>query len=176
MNIVYFDLETQRGAEEVGGWSRKARMGFSFGVTYSTADQTFRGYEEEDVPELISVLRSADRVVGYNLLGFDYPVLSAYTDVSLSALPTLDLMDSVRSILGFRLKLDNLASATLKTGKAGDGLQALQWYREGNFASIALYCKEDVRITRDLHLFGSQNGFIFYTDRANRPVRVAVRW
>ncbi|MBI3805025.1 MAG: ribonuclease H-like domain-containing protein [Nitrospirae bacterium] len=176
MNVVYFDLETQRSAEEVGGWDRKERMGFSFGVTYSTKDQAFRGYEEEDIPELIGVLGDADRIVGYNLLGFDYAVLSAYTDVNLSALPTLDLLVSLRTALGFRPKLDNLASATLNSGKSADGLQAIRWYREGNFANIALYCKEDVRITRDLHLFGFENGFIYYTDRSNQSLRVKVNW
>ncbi|MGH8046037.1 MAG: ribonuclease H-like domain-containing protein, partial [Chthoniobacterales bacterium] len=36
-NIVYFDLETQRTANDVGGWANKDRMGMSIGVTYSTA-------------------------------------------------------------------------------------------------------------------------------------------
>ena len=36
-NIVYFDLETQRSAQEVGGWDRIRDMGLSIGVTYSTA-------------------------------------------------------------------------------------------------------------------------------------------
>ncbi|NKE71119.1 helicase [Nitrospiraceae bacterium HYJII51-Mn-bac16s-1-B09] len=176
MNIVYFDLETKKSAEEVGGWENKHRMGFSFGVTYSTRDDRFRGYEEEDIPALISELRSADRIVGYNILGFDYSVLSPYTDVNLSALPTLDLMTYLHPILGFRPKLDSLAAATLKAGKTADGLKAIRWYREGNFASIALYCKEDVRITRDLHLYGCRNGFIYYTNRSNQAARVSVVW
>ena len=176
MDIVYFDLETQKSAEEVGGWENKHRMGFSFGVTYSTREARFRGYEEEDIPALISELRAADRVVGYNILGFDYSVLSAYTDVDLSSLPTLDLMTYLHPILGFRPKLDSLAAATLQSGKTADGLKAIRWFREGNFASIALYCKEDVRITRDLHLFGCRNGFIYYTNRMNQSARVNVAW
>ena len=35
-NIVYFDLETQKSAEEVGGWGNISKMGMSVGVTYST--------------------------------------------------------------------------------------------------------------------------------------------
>ena len=38
MDIVYFDLETQRTANDVGGWDRKHEMGMSLGVTYSTRD------------------------------------------------------------------------------------------------------------------------------------------
>jgi len=36
-NIVYFDLETQKSAEEVGGWGNISKMGMSVGVTFSTA-------------------------------------------------------------------------------------------------------------------------------------------
>ena len=35
-NIVYFDLETQKSADEVGGWGNISKMGMSVGVTYST--------------------------------------------------------------------------------------------------------------------------------------------
>ncbi len=176
MNIVYFDLETQKSAEEVGGWGNKHLMKVSFGVTYSSRDDIFRGYEEGDICALLSELSSADRVVGYNIVGFDYPVLSGYTDFDFSLIPTLDLMASLYATLGFRLKLDALAMATLQSGKSGDGLQAVRWFREGNLAKIALYCQEDVRITRDLHLFGCKNGFVSYTDKAQRLVQVKVDW
>jgi len=154
MNIVYFDLETQRSAKEVGGWANKRMMRVSFGVTYSTKEGTFKGFEENDIPALISELLLADLVIGYNIIGFDYPVLSAYTDHDFSKLPTLDLMSNLKARMNTRLKLDNLAQSTLGTGKSAHGLMALQWFNEGAFAKIALYCKEDVRITRDLHLFG----------------------
>ena len=36
-NIVYFDLETQKSADEVGGWNNIRDMRMSIGVTYSTA-------------------------------------------------------------------------------------------------------------------------------------------
>ncbi|MFQ5597501.1 MAG: ribonuclease H-like domain-containing protein [Nitrospiria bacterium] len=176
MNIVYFDLETQKSAEEVGGWANKKKMRVSFGVSFSTEADCFRGYEEEDIPELISTLTKAELVIGYNIIGFDYPVLSAYSDLDFAKLPTLDLMTDLRSALGFRPKLDNLAMATLKSGKSAEGLQAIQWFREGAFAKIALYCKEDVRITRDLHRFGCAHRFVYYTDKWHRPQKAPVNW
>ena len=36
-NIVYFDLETQKSADEVGGWNNIRDMRMSVGVTFSTA-------------------------------------------------------------------------------------------------------------------------------------------
>lgn len=176
MNTVYFDLETQKSAEEVGGWGNKRLMRVSFGVSYSTKENRFKGYEEGDISSLITELRLADLVIGYNIIGFDYPVLSAYTDLEFAKLPTLDLMADLRTRLGFRLKLDNLAMATLNSGKSAQGLMAIKWFQEGEFAKIALYCKEDVRITRDLHLFGCKNKFVYYTDKKHRSIKTAVDW
>ncbi|MFQ5543273.1 MAG: helicase [Nitrospiria bacterium] len=176
MNVVYFDLETKKSAAEVGGWGNKRKMGVSFGVTYSTKEQRFQGFEEEDMPLLINTLKAADLVVGYNIIGFDYPVLTAYSDFDFSTLPTCDLMVDLQSIIGFRPKLDNIALATVKIGKSADGLMALRWFQEGEFAKIALYCKEDVRVTRDVHIFGCQNKFVYYTDKAKQRLKARVNW
>ena len=78
-NTVYFDLETRRSATQVGGWEHTERMGMSVGVTFSTADNTYRIFREEEAEKLIEQLRTADLVVGYNHVGFDYGVLQAYT-------------------------------------------------------------------------------------------------
>ena len=48
-NIVYFDLETQRSAHEVGGWNHIDRMGMSVGVTYSTDRSSYTIYGEPQV-------------------------------------------------------------------------------------------------------------------------------
>jgi DEAD/DEAH box helicase domain-containing protein len=175
-NIVYFDLETQKSAEEVGGWENKRLMRFAFGVTYGTREGAFRGFEEEDVPALIRQLQEADRIIGFNLLNFDYAVLSAYTDVDFTALPTLDLLAYLRPLLGFRPKLEGLASATLGAGKSADGLASLRWFKEGEFAKIALYCREDVRITRDLHLFGREHRKVYYFDKQGIKKELTVDW
>ena len=62
-NIVYFDLETQKSAEEVGGWTNVSKMGMSVGVTYSTARGGYCIYGERQVNELITELQRADLIV-----------------------------------------------------------------------------------------------------------------
>ena len=42
LDVVYFDLETQRTANDAGGWDRKRDMGMSVGVTYSTKLGAYR--------------------------------------------------------------------------------------------------------------------------------------
>ena len=175
-NIVYFDLETQKSAEEVGGWTNKKQMRLSIGVTYSTRSQTFKPYEEDDVPDLLHELSNADLVVGFNIVQFDYPVLSGYTDLDFSKIPTFDLLADLHAILGFRVGLNSLAQATLKTEKSADGLIALKWFKEGELGKIALYCKQDVAVTRDLHQFGCREKFVYYLDRNQKPIKVSVKW
>ena len=53
-NIVYFDLETQKSADEVGGWNHISKMGMSLGVTYSTARGDYTVYGEKQENELIT--------------------------------------------------------------------------------------------------------------------------
>ena len=56
-NIVYFDLETQKSAEEVGGWGKISAMRMSVGVTYSAARGEYRIYGEKQVDDLLKELQ-----------------------------------------------------------------------------------------------------------------------
>ncbi|MFM8716881.1 MAG: hypothetical protein ACKOF3_08890 [Spartobacteria bacterium] len=83
MDIVYFDLETQRTANDVGGWDKKHEMGMSLGVTYSSRDNCYEIFSEDRAEQLIKRLQRADLVVGFNHVRFDYDVLMAYTILDL---------------------------------------------------------------------------------------------
>lgn len=183
-NIVYFDLETQRSFGDVGGFSNKAKMGVSVGVTYSTARGTYEIYGENEMEKLGEELVRADLVVGWNHMQFDYPVLQPYVFHTLSEQTlNLDMMLELETIVGFRLKLDSVASASLGTGKTADGLDALRWWQEhkknGDFAplrKIAEYCAYDVKVTKCVHEYGAQHGHVKYKDRNGREQQLAVNW
>ena len=177
MDIVYFDLETQRTANDVGGWDKKHQMGMSVGVTYSTADDTYEIFSEKRAGDLVARLRKADLVVGYNIVSFDYEVLMAYTILDLPHyLPTLDLLHHVEKATGHRLKLDDLAHGTLGVGKIAEGLDAIRWWREGKVMEIAEYCCFDVKVTRLVHEHGTRHGELFYSDRFGRKQRMEINW
>src|SRR2546423_5406914 len=147
-NILYFDLETQKSAEEVGGWDKIGNMGMSVGVVYSTATDSYTIYSEQQVDQLIKDLQRADLIVGFNHLRFDFEVLHGYTALDLRQLPTLDLLLDLADTLQHRLSLDAIASATFGLAKTAEGLQAIQWYREGRLVDIAPYCCYDVKLTK----------------------------
>ncbi len=177
MNIVYFDLETQRTANDVGGWDRKRDMGMSVGVTYSTASGEYQIFGEARVNDLVGQLMKADLVVGYNVVNFDYEVLMGYTVLDLPHyLPTLDMLVDIEGKIGMKPKLDNLAQSTLGVGKTADGIDAIRWWRERRFMEIAEYCCYDVKVTKLVHEYGRQHRELFYTDKFSRKQRFEVAW
>ena len=175
-NIVYFDLETQKSAEEVGGWNHISNMQMSVGVTFSTARDEYRIFGEKQVGDLLADLQRADLVVGFNVLRFDYEVLHGYTTFDLRQLPTLDMMVELQNTLNHRLSLDSIATATFGVEKTAEGLQAIEWYKQGKLLDIAEYCCYDVKITRLVHEYGVQHRQLHYHNRFGKKMTVPVKW
>jgi DEAD/DEAH box helicase domain-containing protein len=175
-NVVYFDLETQKSADEVGGWNNIRDMRMSVGVTYSTARGEYKIYPERQVNDLINELMRADLVVGFNNLRFDYEVLHGYTVFDLRQVPTLDMLLELQKSINHRLSLDSIATTTLGVEKTAEGLQAIEWYRQGRLMEIAEYCCYDVKITKMVHEFGNSQKQLFYKNRFGAKLKVPVSW
>ena len=174
--LAVFDLETQRSAQEVGGWHRADLMKVSCAVLYDSAEQVYHEYLEKDMPRFIEHLKQYDCVVGFNIRRFDYKVLSGYSDFDFGKLPTLDLLEEIHKQLGYRLSLDHLAKITLGSKKSADGLQALRWWKQGKIREIIDYCRQDVRITWEIYCFGNEKGYLLFQNKAGNTVRVPVSW
>ena len=176
-DIVYFDLETQRTANDVGGWDKKRDMGMSLGVTYSTRLGEYQIFSEKRVDDLVQQLLRADLVVGFNVINFDYEVLMGYTVLDLPhQCRTLDMLVDIEAKLGHRLGLDAVASASLGVGKTGDGLDAIRWWREGKLLDIAEYCCFDVKCTKLVHEYGAHHKQLHYNNRFGKKLTVPVNW
>ena len=177
MNLVFFDLESQNLFQDVGGYEHIEKLKVACAITWSTKSQDFSVYWEKDIPALIEELRSATKIIGFNLRGFDYQVLQPYApETRFASFPTLDLMLDLQKILGFRISLDSIASATLGTNKTAEGVQSVEWFRNGELDKVAEYCKADVDITRRVYEFGRDNGHIFYKSKLGSKLKVDVKW
>jgi DEAD/DEAH box helicase domain-containing protein len=175
--IVFLDLETQKSAQEVGGWRNIHLMRVSVVVIFDSLEKRFLAFRENQIAELLAHLEKADLVVGFNIKRFDYTVLAAYTGKNIQALPTFDMLEDIHHRLGFRLGLDHLASETLKRRKSGDGLQALEWFRQGEVEKLIDYCRMDVELTRDLFMYGVDKGHLIYrTRQEDRRVTLRLDW
>jgi len=174
--ILFLDIETQRSAEEVGGWHNKHLMRVAAVVVYDSKDDAYEVFLEDRVHDLIEKMKSADLIVGFNIADFDYSVLRGYSSFRFGDLKTFDILQEISQQLGYRLSLNHLAHKTLNTVKSADGLQSLQWFKEGKIDEVVAYCKKDVEITKDLFLFGLANGYLLFETKTGQLVRLPVAW
>ena len=178
MPEIYLDTETQHLADEVpGGWDNIRAFGLSVAVTWDASNE-FREWYEPDAGRLIGELRAFDRIVTFNGLRFDLEVLAAYGDVSELRGKSLDLLQDLKRRLGFRVKLESLAQATLGKGKTGSGLDAVQWWRSGDPAlrqRVVEYCRQDVEILREIVTHGRREGFVKIPSQG-KALTVFVAW
>lgn len=76
-----------------------------------------------------------------------------------------------------------MAAASIGSSKTAVGTQALKWWADyvktGNvelLMDIARYCCFDVKVTRDVHWYGAEHGFIRYDDKKGGTVELPVDW
>lgn len=176
---IYFgvlDLETRRSAADVGGWGNASRMGVSCVVVYDSKKDDYIEYLGDEIQQLTEDLKKYDLIIGFNILRFDYAVLKGSCPFDYHSLPTLDMLTEVHKKLGYRLSLDHLGQNTLGIKKSADGLLALKWWKEGKIREIIDYCRQDVKMTRDLYLYGHKNKHLLFQNKAKMKVRIPVDW
>ncbi len=174
---IVLDIET-KSAPRTWDDSERRSLGVSVAGVWSSTDDRFRAFREEEIVSgLAPLLRSADCVIGFIITKFDLPVLQRYFDFDVRVLPVLDIFDDVTQKLGHRVSLAALAKATLNGEKSGHGLDAVRWYQEGNWERLESYCLQDVRLTRDLYVYGREHGHLFFESFVDgKVVSVPVSW
>lgn len=161
MKEIVFDIETQNTFADVNNDFKKLKISVISIYRYET--DTYESFEEHELTKLWPIIEKADRLIGYNSEHFDIPVLNNYYLGNLSTFPQLDLLKEIKETLGFRLKLSDVAEATLDNiNKSAEGLQAIRWWKEGKLDEIKKYCEQDVRVTKELYDFGRTNKQLFY--------------
>jgi len=174
---VFLDAETKKTFDEVGGYLPQ-ELGVSFvGICIRdgfTGEGEFKGFFENDLPDLWSILETADVIVGYNIIGFDVETLRPYYAGNPDAWNVLDLLDRFKKATGHRVKLDSIATETLGKGKSGDGLKAIEYYHNRQFRELAKYCLDDVAITRDIYDYGLRHGKLKYINKWNRIIETDI--
>lgn len=170
---VVLDIETQNTFQDVGSYNA-ALLKISLIGCYFYETDTFETFLEEDLVKLWPRLERSDRIIGYNLFGFDYPCMQTYYTGDLMKLPTIDLLKEIEKRIGHRVKLDDVAHATLGVGKSGHGLMAVEYWRKGEIDKLAEYCLQDVRVTRDVYEHALSNHNVCYFDRMGQKQSVPM--
>lgn len=179
MKLIVFDVETKKAFDEVGGYYPE-KLGVSVsGVFYRdslSGEEWLKGFREEEFPEMFRVFERADRIVGFNSIGFDMPALSPYYVGDLLALPNLDIMLEIQKQVEHRVALDAVAKETLGIQKSGHGLDAIRYYHDGDWDALTKYCLRDVEVTRDLYDYGCRHKTLMFKNKWNRVVEVPVEF
>ncbi|MCC7440952.1 MAG: ribonuclease H-like domain-containing protein, partial [Bdellovibrionales bacterium] len=176
-HYLVVDIETQNLVQDVGGWDHVDKLKISVACAYDSKDGQYKSYLEHQIPELIE-LCSQRLVVGYNIRGFDLLVLKAY-GLDPAGLDVFDIMYDLETLTRQRfLKLEYVARGSLGTGKSADGLQAVEWWKQGEVQKIIEYCLQDVKVTQDVFQYGRQNGFVKIqrSEDAAKATSVPVSW
>src|SRR3989338_5239354 len=170
---IVLDLETQKAFDEVTG-RNPAELKVSVVGVYFYATDLYQTFEEGDIGALEQKPSESGRVVGFNIRRFDFQVLQPYLKrIDLGKLPAFDLLEEVERLLGHRLSLQSIATATLNEGKSGSGLDAIRFFRNGEMEKLKKYCLDDVRLTKEIYEFGKKNGFLQYLSK-DRSARLTV--
>jgi DEAD/DEAH box helicase domain-containing protein len=174
---VVFDLETKLAAQDVGGWDHVDKLGLALAVVYHVRERRYETFFEADATRLIETLKRAELVVGFNHIGFDYTVLRGYGAANLAAeTKNLDMLLDVKRRLNHRLSLNAIAEASLGAKKSADGLQSLEWVRQGRLDLVEEYCRRDVEITHKVWRYGAEHGQLLYKSRDGAVLKVPVDW
>jgi len=172
---IVFDIETQNTFQEVGGYDTKKLLISVIGCYFYETD-TYEAFEEHELPALWKRFEQADRLIGYNSKHFDLPIMNCYYSGDFLAFSNLDLLEEIQRAIGFRLKLDDVAAATVGARKSGHGLQAVEWWKQGEIQKIKDYCLQDVKITKDVYEYGLKYHALAYEDRLGGRKAIPVNF
>lgn len=171
---VIFDTETKKFFDEIESFD-PSKLGVSITSVYSrTLDESLNEIEgkmdsfwEKDFEVMFKLFERADRIIGFNSIGFDVPALSPYLPSHWPKLKHFDVLAEIRSVIGKRVSLDSIAKATLASTKNDSGENAIKYWNEGTAESLAKlkkYCEMDVEITAKVYDFVIKNKYLKYKD------------
>ena len=189
---VIFDVETQKLFEEIEDRDPGKLLISVVSAYRRKIDKDYREIEGEmksfwipearlfpTLDEMWEWFEGADRIIGFNTLGFDIAAVEPYYEKSFAELSHFDILEEIRKNFGRRISLDAVAKETigLDQSKIASGLDAVAWWKmrtKESLENLKKYCEEDVRVTRDVYDYGLREGKLKFKDRWNEPREVGV--
>lgn len=184
---VIYDVETKKLFEEIST-NDPADLGISVVSVYRReldgrgreTSGEMKSFWTDEVKEIFGEkevyfeqmwpwFEEADRIIGYNSLGFDNLAMNRiYPQGDFTKLKHFDVLEEIRKVFGHRVKLDSVAKETIGAGKSADGLDAVKWWKSRDLESLKSlkkYCEMDVEVTTKVYDFAKKNGRLMFKDR-----------
>lgn len=200
MDHIVVDVEIQNTIEETpGGWNATDKLGVAVACVWEYNGGRMRVYGPDDVASLRARLFQADRISGFNIFNFDFPLIWGLSkEVWLGEMPTNetrfllrpktdDMLRRVWQSLGLNpdkfvpgthggYALKDIAPATIGADKIGFGGDAPHWFKAGQIHRVANYCADDVAIERDLTDFADRYGYVLVERRGELQKVLIPKW
>lgn len=178
-NEVFFDIETKRFFDPAHA-TKPQDLGVSIVSVYTRVLNenleeemgSMQSFWENELSNLWPLFEQADRIVGFNSMRFDIPVLRPYTDIPIHKYPHFDILDEIKKVFGKRIKLNSIAESTLGKRKIDAGERAIEYFEKGDEESLQKlqkYCEADVLIIKDIYDFALKHGELKFKDHWNTP-------
>jgi len=172
MYEIFFDIEVKHWFDE-GGITELSELGVSIVCMYVRPEKKMYSFFEADFDLMWQYFRRADRIIGFNTLKFDIPVLVPYAPPDFLKLNHFDIYDEIKkSNDGFAASLNAIAKGCLNQTKNDTGDNAVKNWQQGDPESLKLlqkYCEMDVELTRDVYDYIVEHKSVKYIDRWNTP-------
>ncbi len=165
MDKLVIDIETKNTFEDVGGREGLKNLEVSVVGVYSYDKNEYIAFDENEMTALGELLQRSHLIVTFAGARFDVPVLEKYFPFNINAIKHFDILEEVEGKLGRRIGLGILAEANLGVGKTGHGLDAIEFYRNGEMEKLKSYCLNDVKITKDLYELIKKQGYLWIPER-----------
>ncbi|MDO8557165.1 MAG: ribonuclease H-like domain-containing protein [Candidatus Jorgensenbacteria bacterium] len=162
---IVFDIETKNTFADVGGYDNVGNLDVSVVCLYSYNDGKYQCFTEHEMGKLEEVMKYAYLIIGFASKRFDVPVLAKYFKFNLASIPHFDILEEVEKNLKRRIGLNILAEANLGVGKTAKGLEATDFYRNGEMEKLKDYCTNDVKITKDIYELIKNQGYLWIPER-----------
>jgi hypothetical protein len=163
MRKVVFDIETRNVFADVGK-NDPSLLDIALVAIHDSLTDKYTTYLEEELGQLWPILERTDILIGFNSEHFDVPLLNKYYPGDLTKIKSLDILKEIRTTYGRRMRLDQIAEGTLGKNKSGHGLDAIQWWKQGEIDKIRNYCIDDVKITKEIYDFAIANNKLFFKE------------
>jgi len=163
MNYIVFDIET---TDTLPYLNEKTVPTLDIAIlgAYDSRTDKYTSYTAEELVNFWPLIENTDALIGFNSDTFDIPLLNKYYPGDLTNMKSIDLLTDVYKSLGRRIRLNNLAEATLGEGKSANGLIAIEWWQKGEVQKVRDYCLQDVKVTKDLFEYAREHGIIKWKD------------
>jgi hypothetical protein len=154
--------QPEEGIEYCAGWDDHANMGISVMGAYTSWDDRFRVFMDDNAKAFIEIMDNPNIIkVGFNSIGFDDKLINATPGwgglhapgTHYDILRELWLADGLGpefkfpSHIGYGLDAVAKANFPGQVAKTGHGAQAPMLWQRGQIGEVVDYCLQDVRLT-----------------------------